>query len=176
MRMMLWMHVAGCRKVRWCFCLMLSRRGRPCSSDFKSIGMGKEKNFQPRSDSKGIGGLAASVKPCCLDVSQGCVDEQLLKFYLIVFGGAFLSQAGTAVFFRWDISVIFCWDSLVICLTVVLKLAMTVLFILYFQTFRPKWLNFFRSFQKRFGLGPKNDRKEKPRNRIMKMLPGLRIF
>ena len=45
-----------------------------------------------------------------------------------------------AVFFRWNI--------LVICLTVVLKLAITVFSSLYFQTFWPKWLNFFQSFQK----------------------------
>jgi len=44
---------------------------------------------------------------------------------------------------------------LVICLTVVLKVAMTVLISLYFWTFWPKWLNFLQSFQKRFGLWPK---------------------
>jgi len=36
------------------------------------------------------------------------------------------------------------------------KLAITVLISLHFQTFWPKWLNFFLSFQKRFGLWPKN--------------------
>jgi len=51
------------------------------------------------------------------------------------------------------------WNISVVCLTVVLKLTKTVLFCLYFQMFWPKWLNFFRSFQKRFGLWPKNDRK-----------------
>jgi len=50
------------------------------------------------------------------------------------------------------------WNISVICLTVVLKLTITVFFSLYFQTFWPKWLNFFRSFQKRFGLWPKNHR------------------
>jgi len=33
-------------------------------------------------------------------------------------------------------------------------------FCLYFPTFWPKWLNFFRSFQKRFRLLPKNSRKK----------------
>ena len=52
----------------------------------------------------------------------------------------------------------FChWNISVICLTVVLNLAITVFFSLYFQTFWPKWLNFFRSFQKRFGLWPKKN-------------------
>ena len=40
------------------------------------------------------------------------------------------------------------WNISVICLKVVWKLAVTVLFIRrYFQTFWPKWLNFFRLFQ-----------------------------
>ena len=39
------------------------------------------------------------------------------------------------------------WNISVICLTVVSKLAKKVFFSLYFQTFWPKWLNFFRSFQ-----------------------------
>jgi len=47
------------------------------------------------------------------------------------------------------------WDISVICLTAVSKLAVTVFFSLYFQTFWPKWLNFFRSFQNHFGLWPK---------------------
>ena len=51
-------------------------------------------------------------------------------------------------FFRWNISVI--------CLTVLLKLAMKVYFSPCFQTFWSKWLNFFRSFQKRFGVWPQN--------------------
>jgi len=49
------------------------------------------------------------------------------------------------------------WNISVICLTVVLKLTITVFFSLYFETFWPKWLNFFRSFQKRSGLWPKNN-------------------
>ena len=44
-------------------------------------------------------------------------------------------------------SVIFCSDISVICLTVVVKLAVTVFISLYFQTFFPKWLNFFPSFK-----------------------------
>jgi len=48
-----------------------------------------------------------------------------------------------------------CWDISVICLTVVLRLTITVFISLYFQAFRPKWLNFFRSSQKHFGLWPK---------------------
>jgi len=70
------------------------------------------------------------------------------------------SQRYQLLFFRWDISVILLLrhfghrDILVICLTVVLKLAVAVLISLYFQTFRPKWLNFFRSFQKHFGQSP----------------------
>jgi len=47
------------------------------------------------------------------------------------------------------------WNISVICLTVVLKLAVTKFFNLCFQTFWPKWLNFFRSFQNHFGLWPK---------------------
>jgi len=58
------------------------------------------------------------------------------------------------VFFRWNMAVIFCWDISVICLTAVLKLAITVFISLDFQTFWPKWLNFFRSFQKHSGLWP----------------------
>ena len=49
-------------------------------------------------------------------------------------------------FFRWNISVI--------CLTIVLKLTVTVFFNLYIQTLWPKWLNMFRSFQRRFGVWP----------------------
>jgi len=41
----------------------------------------------------------------------------------------------------------FCWDILVICLTVVSKLAITMFISLYFQTFWPKWLNFFSHFK-----------------------------
>jgi len=41
-----------------------------------------------------------------------------------------------------------------------LKLAITVSINLYFQTFRPYWLNFFWSFQNHFGLRPKNNRLE----------------
>jgi len=47
------------------------------------------------------------------------------------------------------------WNISVICLTVILKLASTVFFSLCFQTFWPKWLTFFRSFQNHFGLWPK---------------------
>jgi len=47
------------------------------------------------------------------------------------------------------------WDISVICLTVVLKLAVAAFTSLCFQAFWPKWLNFFRSFQKHFGLWPK---------------------
>ena len=59
-------------------------------------------------------------------------------------------------FFRWNITIIFCcdifghWNISVICLTVAWKLAVTVFSSLNFQTFWPKWLNFFRSFHKRF--------------------------
>ena len=66
-----------------------------------------------------------------------------------------------AVFFRWDISVIYLlrhfghWDISVICLAVVSKLTVTMFIILYFQTFWLKWLDFFQSFQKHFGLWPK---------------------
>ena len=49
----------------------------------------------------------------------------------------------------------FYWDISVICVTVVSKLAVKVFISLYFQTFWPKWLDFFRSFQKRFGPWPK---------------------
>jgi len=47
------------------------------------------------------------------------------------------------------------WNISVTCLTVVLKLAITVFFSLYFQKFGPKWFNFFRPFQKCFSLWPK---------------------
>jgi len=46
------------------------------------------------------------------------------------------------------------WNISVICFTVLLKLAISV-FSLYFQTFSPKWLNFFRSLEKRYSLWPK---------------------
>jgi len=49
----------------------------------------------------------------------------------------------------------------------VLKLAVTVFFSLYFQTFWRKWLNFIRSFQKHFGLWPKKQlasKEHKPQN------------
>ena len=63
------------------------------------------------------------------------------------------------LFFRWEISVIlFCWDTSVICLTVVSELAVKMFISLYFQTFWPKWPNFFRSFQKHFGPWPKKTR------------------
>jgi len=65
------------------------------------------------------------------------------------------SGISSTVFFRWNTSVIFCWNISVICLTVVLKLTMSMFFRLYCQTFIPKWLNFSRSFQKRFCLWPK---------------------
>jgi len=42
--------------------------------------------------------------------------------------------------------------------SVVLKLTVTVFFSLYFQTFWPKRLYFFRSFQNQFGLWPKKNR------------------
>ena len=42
------------------------------------------------------------------------------------------------------------WDISVICLILVSKLAITVFISLYFQTFWPKWPNFFRSFGKTF--------------------------
>ena len=51
------------------------------------------------------------------------------------------------VFFPWDISDI--------CLTVTLKLAIAVFISLYFQSFWPKWPNFFRPFQKNYCLWPK---------------------
>jgi len=38
-----------------------------------------------------------------------------------------------------------------------IKLTATVFFSLYFQTFWPKWLNFFQSLQKHFGLWPKKN-------------------
>jgi len=53
-------------------------------------------------------------------------------------------------FFRWNISVIFCWDIFDIeiflsFVTVLLKLSQ--LFILYIQTFWPKWHVFFGHFE-----------------------------
>ena len=51
------------------------------------------------------------------------------------------------VFFHWDISVI--------CLTIISKLTVTVFVSLYFHRFWPKWLNFFRPFQKHFDPWPK---------------------
>jgi len=58
------------------------------------------------------------------------------------------------------------WNISVICLAVVLKLAITVFFSLYLQTFWPKWLNFFQSFQKRFGLWLKNDQRNRENTHI----------
>ena len=55
----------------------------------------------------------------------------------------FFAETFFKIFFYWDISVI--------CLTVVIKLTIAV----HFQTFWPKWLNFFRLFQKHIGLWPK---------------------
>jgi len=52
------------------------------------------------------------------------------------------------------------WNISVICLTVVSKVAVAVFINLYFQIFWPKWLYFFRSFQKCFGLWPKKQRRE----------------
>ena len=66
--------------------------------------------------------------------------------------GTATSPPDAGLYFRWDISVI--------CLAVVLEFTVTVFISQYFQTFWPKWLNFFRSFQKHFGLWPKNDRKK----------------
>ena len=47
------------------------------------------------------------------------------------------------------------WNISVICFIVVLKLTVAVFISLYFQTFWLKWLNFFWSFQNRFGISPK---------------------
>ena len=44
----------------------------------------------------------------------------------------------------------FCWDISVICLTVLSKLIITVFISVYFQTFWPKWLNFFSVISKMF--------------------------
>jgi len=49
------------------------------------------------------------------------------------------------------------FQSILSFVSVVLKLTRTVLFSLSFQTFWPKLLNSFRSFQKRFGLWPKKN-------------------
>jgi len=59
-------------------------------------------------------------------------------------------------FFRGDISII--------CPRIATKLAITMFIGLYFQTFWLNWLNFnfFRSFEKKLGLWPENDRKNKP--------------
>jgi len=46
----------------------------------------------------------------------------------------------------------------IICLTVVSKLPVIMFISLYFQTFWQKLLNYFLSFQKRFGLWPKKIR------------------
>jgi len=54
-------------------------------------------------------------------------------------------------FFRLDISVI--------CPVILLKLAVTVFTSPYFRILWPSWLNFFRSFEKKFGLWLKNNRK-----------------
>ena len=49
------------------------------------------------------------------------------------------------------------WNIPVICVTLVLKLTLKVSFSLYFQTFWPKWLTFFQSFQSHFSLWSKNN-------------------
>jgi len=72
-----------------------------------------------------------------------------------------ISVFQSCVFFHWDISVTFLlrpfghWTISVICLTVAFKLTVAVFISIYFQTLWPKWLNFFRSFQKHFGPWPK---------------------
>jgi len=66
----------------------------------------------------------------------------------------------TGFLLRWNISVIFAekfwslkhFDHLS---HSCIKTHHNSVFSLYFQTFSPKWLNFFRSFQKRFSLWPK---------------------
>ena len=58
------------------------------------------------------------------------------------------TPSATHVTIKMSISCfIFRCDISVICLTVVLKLAVTVFIILYFQTFWPNWLNFFGNFK-----------------------------
>ena len=52
------------------------------------------------------------------------------------------------------------WNISVICLTLVLKLAITVFFSPYLQTFWANWLKYFQSFQNHFGLWLENDRKK----------------
>ena len=75
------------------------------------------------------------------------------------------------VFFRWNVSVIFLlrhfghWNISVVCLTLVLKLAIAV-FLAYVFKHSDRHDNFFRSFQKRFDLWPKNHRKKTVRNHI----------
>jgi len=51
--------------------------------------------------------------------------------------------------------------------TVLLKSAVTVHFNLYFQTLWPKWLNFFWSLQKHFGLWPKKNSFQKKYTTIL---------
>ena len=63
-------------------------------------------------------------------------------------------QTSGILFFRCDISVI--------CPVIVLKLAVAAFTSLPFQILWRNWLNFFRSFQNRFGLWPQNDWKNKP--------------
>jgi len=69
--------------------------------------------------------------------------------------------SGPGIFFFETFRSFFCWDILVseafrsLNVTVVLKLAVAVSISQYFQTFWPKWLNFFRSFQRHIGLWQK---------------------
>jgi len=76
------------------------------------------------------------------------IYSDMIRHDLVDFKHGYIQRAG--IFFRWDIAVI--------CLRVVLKLAVALFISLYFQTFWSKWLNFFRSFQKHFGVWPKKNR------------------
>jgi len=76
----------------------------------------------------------------------------LLSSHTLFFSLRHLGHFLQRHFGHWNVSVIF--------LTVVSKIAVTVFISLYFQSFWPKWLIFFRSFQKRFGVWSPIDRKK----------------
>ena len=94
-----------------------------------------------------------------------CNDETCKNIHSITHA-AFSCYIHPVFFFCRDISFIFCWDiwslkhfiHLSHTVTVVWKLTATVFISLYFQTFWPKWPNFFQFelFQNSFSLYDRN--------------------
>jgi len=102
----------------------------------------------------------APTKQTDLKESRDLREESTWTFFLIS-----NMTYSSCFFFRWNISVILAeivWSLKHFGLLShsCIKTHHRSVFSLYFETLWLKWLNLFRSFQKRFGLWPKNNRKK----------------